>query len=502
MKTKWNKARKKTRYIMAANGILLLVFLALLGAMYLTRDSRLDGLGQREETVRQGQGTAQGAGENGQGTKEFAQTQGQQPDSSDGEPIGGSISPQSQEAGNFEESPRSQMPKGEESLPGVQVDKGQDSPESEPPAAAQGDLGASQGELSGEVILEGQVQEKIASMSLEEKVAQLFIITPEALTGSPAATQAGDATREAFGRYPVGGLIFFGENIQSEQQVSEMLEKQQAYSRERIGLPLFLSIDEEGGQVTRVASAPGIEVETFPDISEIGASQDVGQAYRLGEAVGAYLSRMGFNLDFAPVADVLTNPDNTVVKRRSYGSDPQMVAEMVIGNLKGLKQRQVHGCVKHFPGHGATLGDTHEGYSYTDKSWEELKGADAVPFQESISWGVDFVMVGHISLPQVTGNDIPASLSPSVVGGLLREEMGYHGIVLTDALNMKAISGQYTSAQAAVQAILAGNDMVLMPLDFKGAYQGVLDAVENGTITLERLEESLSRILKVKLGSL
>ena len=111
-------------------------------------------------------------------------------------------------------------------------------------------------------------------------------------------------------------------------------------------------------------------------------------------------------------------------------------------------------------------------------------------------------MVGHISLPQVTGNEVPASLSPSVVGGLLREEMGYHGIVLTDALNMEAVAGQYTSSQAAVQAILAGNDMVLMPLDFKGAYQGVLDAVENGTITLERLEESLRRILKVKLGSL
>lgn len=497
MKTKWNKARKKTRYIMASNGVLLLVFLALLGAMYLSKDSRLDGLGQREEIAREGQGAAQGAGKNGQGTKEFAQTQGRQPGSSNGEPIGGSVNPQSQEAGNFEESSGNQPPKGAESLPDGQADKWQSSP-----AAVQGDLETSQGELSGEAVLEGQVQEKIASMSLEEKVAQLFIITPEALTGSPAVTQAGEATREAFGRYPVGGLIFFGENIQSEQQVSEMLEKQQAYSRERIGLPLFLSIDEEGGQVTRVASAPGIEVETFPDISEIGASQDAGQAYRLGEAVGAYLSRMGFNLDFAPVADVLTNPDNTVVKRRSYGSDPQMVAEMVIGNLKGLKQHQVYGCVKHFPGHGATLGDTHEGYSYTDKSWEELKGADTVPFQESISWGVDFVMVGHISLPQVTGNEVPASLSPSVVGGLLREEMGYHGIVLTDALNMEAVAGQYTSSQAAVQAILAGNDMVLMPLDFKGAYQGVLDAVENGTITLERLEESLRRILKVKLGSL
>lgn len=447
------------KYLLAANGVLLAVLLALLGAMSLNQGSRLKGDGQEEEAALEGQDADMG------GTQETgrAAQERRQPDSSE------------KEAG--------------------------DGAKAQVPAPAQGNSEASPAPKSEEALLMEAVQGKIASMSLEEKAAQLFIITPEALTGGSAVTQAGDATRDALGRYPVGGLIFFEGNLQSEQQISEMLKKQQAYSMERIGLPLFLSVDEEGGQVTRIASAPGINVEAFPDISEIGASQDVGQAFRLGDTVGGYLSRMGFNLDFAPVADVLTNPGNTVVKRRSFGSDPQMVAEMVKGNLEGLKQRQVYGCVKHFPGHGATLGDTHQGYSYTDKSWEELRQTDLIPFQESISWGIDFVMVGHISLPQVTGDDIPASLSPYVIEELLRKEMGYGGIVLTDALNMKAVADQYTSSQAAVGAILAGNDMILMPLDFQSAYQGVLDAIEAGTITQERLDKSLERILKVKLGS-
>lgn len=347
--------------------------------------------------------------------------------------------------------------------------------------------------------LQQQIQDKIASMTLEEKAAQLFIITPEALTGLPSVTKAGEATRTALSKYPVGGLIFFESNIQSRQQVAEMLKKQQEYSRERIGLPMFLSVDEEGGQVTRIASALGSEVETFPDIAEIGAAEDTDRAYQLGDAIGEYLSDMGFNLDFAPVADVLTNPDNTVVKRRSYGSSPQVVSAMVISNLEGLQNRQIFGCIKHFPGHGATEGDTHQGYAYSDKSWEELKSNDIVPFQDSMEWGVKFVMVGHISLPQVTGNDTPASLSSYVIGHLLREELGYDGIVLTDALNMKAVTDQYDSSQAAVEAILAGNDMILMPKDFHSAYQGILDAIENGVISQNRLDESLRRILEVKM---
>ncbi len=187
------------------------------------------------------------------------------------------------------------------------------------------------------------------------------------------------------------------------------------------------------------------------------------------------------------------------MKQRSYGSDPNIVSQMVQENLKGLQKHRVYGCVKHFPGHGATKGDTHEGYAYTDKTWEELSEEDMIPFKDSIAWGVDFVMVGHISLPNVSGDDVPASLSSHMISNLLREELGYDGIVLTDALNMGAITQKYTSSQAAVGTILAGSDMILMPDDFASAYKGVLEAVRDGTITEERLDESLVRILRVKL---
>jgi len=352
--------------------------------------------------------------------------------------------------------------------------------------------------LSAEELQE-KVQAKLSSMSLEEKVAQLFLITPEALTGAGTVTQAGEATKAALEQYPVGGLIYFQGNIVSEQQVTDMIAKQQQFSQERIGLPLLISVDEEGGQVTRVASCANVDVPKFEDTAQIGASGDSSRAHASGQAIGSYLSRMGFNLDFAPVADTLTNPDNTVVKRRSYGSDPQTVAEMAAQNLKGLESQGVYGCIKHFPGHGATLGDTHNGYAYTDKSWEDLKVSDLIPFQRCVAEGVSFVMVGHISLPQAIGDDVPASCSQTAIQGYLRGELGYQGIVLTDALNMGAIVDQYSSAQAAIKAFQAGSDMLLMPADFRSAYQGVLDAVNQGSISQERLNESVTRILKIKM---
>ncbi len=368
-----------------------------------------------------------------------------------------------------------------------------------------GGEGAGQGTGFGAVseeeekALQERAQEKLASMSLEEKVAQLFLITPETLTGAGSVTQAGEATKAALAQYPVGGLIYFQGNIVSEPQVTEMVKKQQQFSQERIGLPLLVSVDEEGGQVTRVASCANIDVPEFEDNAQIGASGDASRAYASGDAIGAYLSRMGFNLDFAPVGDTLTNPDNTVVKRRSYGSDPQAVAEMAAQNLKGLESHRVYGCIKHFPGHGATLGDTHNGYAYTDKTWEELENSDVIPFKRCMAEGISFVMVGHISLPQATGDDVPASCSQAVIQDYLRGGLGYDGIVLTDALNMGAVVEQYTSAQAAVKAFLAGSDMLLMPADFRSAYQGMLDALAQGAITEERLDASVMRILKVKM---
>lgn len=344
-----------------------------------------------------------------------------------------------------------------------------------------------------------EVQNIVDSMSLEEKVAQLFLVQPEAIVDIGTATAAGDATKQAINKTPVGGFVYFSDNLQSEQQVQDMLRNVQKYSEDRIGLPAFLSVDEEGGTVARVASTGRFDVTDVGDMAKIGASGDVQQAKQAGDTIGTYLSDLGFNLDFAPDADVLTNPDNTVVKKRSFGSDPRVVSDMSLAVAQGLAQHQVYSVYKHFPGHGATTGDTHQGYAYTDKTLDELKQSELIPFENAIQNNAAFIMAAHISAPHVTGDDTPASLSKIMITDILRGQMGYDGIVVTDAMNMGAVTEQYTSAQAAVKALQAGADLVLMPEDFQEAYQGVLDAVKDGTLTEQRINESVTRIVKVKV---
>ena len=295
-----------------------------------------------------------------------------------------------------------------------------------------------------------EVQNIVDSMSLEEKVAQLFLVQPEAIVDIGTATAAGDATKQAINKTPVGGFVYFSDNLQSEQQVQDMLRNVQKYSEDRIGLPAFLSVDEEGGTVARVASTGRFDVTDVGDMAKIGASGDVQQARRAGETIGSYLSELGFNLDFAPDADVLTNPDNTVVKKRSFGSDPRVVSDMSLAVAQGLAQHQVYSVYKHFPGHGATAGDTHQGYAYTDKTLDELKQSELIPFENAIQNNAAFIMAAHISAPRVTGDDTPASLSKTIITDILRGQMGYDGIVVTDAMNMGAVTEQYTSAQAAL----------------------------------------------------
>lgn len=344
-----------------------------------------------------------------------------------------------------------------------------------------------------------KVQQIVDSMSLEEKVAQLFLVQPEAIVDIGTATAAGYATKQAINKTPVGGFVYFSDNLQSEQQVQDMLRNVQKYSEDRIGLPAFLSVDEEGGTVARVASTGRFDVTDVGDMAKIGASGDVQQARQAGETIGSYLSELGFNLDFAPDADVLTNPDNTVVEKRSFGSDPRVVSDMSLAVAQGLAQHQVYSVYKHFPGHGATAGDTHQGYAYTDKTLDELKQSELIPFENAIQNNAAFIMAAHISAPRVTGDDTPASLSKTMITDILRGQMGYDGIVVTDAMNMGAVTEQYTSAQAAVKALQAGADLVLMPEDFQEAYQGVLDAVKDGTLTEQRINESVTRIVKVKV---
>lgn len=352
---------------------------------------------------------------------------------------------------------------------------------------------------SEEELLQAKISEMLTDMTLEEKAAQMFMITPEALTGTGQVLEAGDVTREAIDKYPVGGLIYFTQNLQDPGQVRSMTGNVQKFAEERIGLPMLLSVDEEGGTVTRFGGNPSFDYDSSADMAGIGASGDPQQAYALGEKIGKFLSSLGFNMDNAPDADVLTNPANTVVKDRSFGSDCDTVSEMALAELEGLEDQGVKGLLKHFPGHGATTADTHEGYAYTDATLEEMKSNELVPFADGIEAGVDIIMVGHISCPQVTGNEEPASLSEKMITGVLREDMGFDGVVITDAMNMGAIAENYSPAEAAVKAVLAGVDMILMPEDFQQAYTGVLNAVKSGKITQERIDASVIRIIGLKL---
>lgn len=344
-----------------------------------------------------------------------------------------------------------------------------------------------------------QAAQLVSGMSLEDKVAQMFVLTPEALTGYTSVTAAGDTTKAAYENRPVGGLIYMADNLLSTEQTTEMLTNMQNIAMERMGLPVFLSVDEEGGTVARIASNEAFGVTNVGNMSDIGASGDAQKAYDVGVTIGTYLKQLGFNVDYTPVADVLTNPDNTAIGTRAFGSDPSVVADMVTKELEGLSSQGVFGTVKHFPGQGGVSGDSHDGAVTLDKSLEELMQTELVPFQEAVENGVAFVMVGHISVPQVVGDNTPASLSQMMVSNVLREQLGYQGIVITDAMNMGAITGTYTADQAAVMAVNAGVDMILMPQDYETAYNGLLQAVQDGTITEDRINESVVRIVKVKL---
>ena len=342
-----------------------------------------------------------------------------------------------------------------------------------------------------EELLEEKIDGMLAEMSLVDKVAGLFIVTPEAITGVDKAVLAGDGTKTALEEYPVGGIIYFKKNIESEEQLKEMIANTKQYSK----YPLFIAVDEEGGSVSRIASA-GL-VEEQQSASAIGATGDSSNAYQTGTKIGTYLADYGFNLDFAPVADI-SNVEKSVMKDRAYGSDSAIVSSFVIEMMKGLHQQGITSCLKHFPGLGSTTADTHDGIANIERTAEELRAEELVVFKEGIDAGAQTIMVGHASAESLSGDKTPASMSAPIVTDVLRNELQFNGIVITDAMNMGAISEYYSSEQAAVMALKAGCDMVLMPENFLQAYAGVLNAVTDGTISEERINDSLRRIYRIK----
>ncbi len=335
----------------------------------------------------------------------------------------------------------------------------------------------------------------ISEMPIEDKVAGLFVVTPEAITGVTTAIQAGDGTQEALSQYAVGGLIYFDKNISDKEQITEMLANTTSMSK----YPVFLAVDEEGGSVSRVANSD-IEVIQVGDMATIGAGGDTAQAYESGVTIGAYLKEIGFNVDFAPVADVAADGGSDILEDRSFGSDAQVVGDMVANIVEGIEGTGVSSCLKHFPGIGSTSEDTHDGRVEMTKTLDEMRNTDFVPFQAGIEAGADFVMVSHVTASAIDEDGVPSSLSKTVMTDILRDELGFEGVIITDALDMTAITDYYTSQEAAVKAIEAGADMLLMPEDFNAAYDALLAAVQDGTISEERIDESLRRIYRIKCG--
>lgn len=338
----------------------------------------------------------------------------------------------------------------------------------------------------------------IASLSLEQRVCQLFVVRPEDIVDVGTVVAAGEATREALRRRPVGGICYFGRNLEDPDQVRRMLANVESFSEEAVGLPILRAVDEEGGTVARVASNPAFGVANVGDMRSVGAGGDADAAGAAAETVAAYLADLGFNLDFAPVADVA--PAGSVMGRRSFGDDPDLVASMVAAQVRGFAGRGVGCCAKHFPGIGYATGDSEIEPISLDGTVDDLAARELVPFAAAVAAGVPMVMVGHLSCAGVTGTDEPASLSSAVVGDLLRGRLGFSGVAITDSLGMGAVTATRTPAEAAVAALEAGQDLILMPADFESALQGVLDAVSSGRIGEGRIEDSLRRVVALKLS--
>ncbi len=337
------------------------------------------------------------------------------------------------------------------------------------------------------------IKTRLAAMTLEEKIWQLFIVSPEDITGVRTATVAGEATKAALEQYPVGGLCYFAPNLVDQQQVTDLLTKTQSYAK----TGLFLCVDEEGGSVSRAGSNENLSVTHAQAAAQYGENADVAEVYHVGKTMAQELTALGFNVNFAPVADVITDPENTEIGDRAYSSDPQIAGALAGAMAEGLERNGMAACLKHFPGHGSTHGDSHEGTVISTRTLEELRSTEWVAFREAIDKDVSFVMLSHLTNENLSV--LPASLSAEVVG-YLRQELGFTGIVITDSQRMGAITNHYSSAEAAVLAMEAGADMILLPADLQSAHSGVLTAVQKGTIPESRIDESLTRILTVKLN--
>lgn len=349
----------------------------------------------------------------------------------------------------------------------------------------------------------------LRGMDLEQKVGQLFV----ADVWGTSATEAHEGNRNKYGvdtaaevvqRYQVGGVIYFNnagtDNVETPRQVAGLSNGlQRAALASGAEVPLIISVDQEGGRVTRVGS-PATE---FPSGMAIGATRDAGAARDAAAISGSELRAMGISQDFAPDADVNSNPLNPVIGSRSFSSDPALASELVAAQVDGYQNsaaatKTVSAAAKHFPGHGDAATDSHTGLPVIERTEQEWRETDLPPFKAAIEAGVDSIMTAHITVPSLDPSGNPATLSEPIINGILRGELGYDGVVVTDSLQMQGVRELHPDDEIPVLALQAGVDQMLMPPDLDVAIGGVLGAVSDGRLTEERIDESVLRILELK----
>lgn len=328
-------------------------------------------------------------------------------------------------------------------------------------------------------------------MSDYEKICQLFIVSPEALTGEKRTVSL--PADNCFLTRPVGGVMLFGQNIESEQQIRQFTEQMRSQAASAKMIPLFIAVDEEGGLVSRVANKLGYDLAPSPN--EIGKSRDESMAYAAGQYISGYLSPLGINLCFAPPAD--TALDDYVEGMQLYSEDPVTVMRLASAMAKGLREGGVAPCYTHFPGRGSFEGVTLKRLSIK-RTVEEMRVWEWIPFRDAAAGNIEMIMVSH-GLMRLMEENIPASTSNRVINGLLRGELGYQGVVVTDSLRMNAITSSYKTGQECVAALKAGADILLLPPDLDKGIQAIQTAIRQGDLTMSRVEESVLRILRLKI---
>lgn len=336
--------------------------------------------------------------------------------------------------------------------------------------------------------IDEKVDYALKNMTLDEKIAQMLIVYYNSYVYD-------DTLSNVIKKLNPGGFILFNENIKNHNQLTDFINSMQKDSK----IPMFISIDQEGGKVQRLYPREDLEVSYIPAMKEIGETNNPQEAYNIGKQIGKDLKRYGINVDFAPVVDINIYSNNGI-GNRAFGDNAYLVSDMGIELAKGLREEGITPTFKHFPGHGSVETDSRYDLPVLNKTLGELMSWDLKPFINAIENNAEIIMIGHIAVPELD-NNTPASLSKVVITDILRNQLGFNGLVVTDALNMGALTKNYTQEEIIINAIKAGVDLLLMPGSSKTTISTVKEAIENGKIKEVQINESVKRILNLKFAN-